>query len=64
MAVSKLALKVIRNAVQIRISRGETDIDSILNDYSKLSDDQKKELKEYFEKQMTVNSKKTTSKEE
>lgn len=64
MAVSKLALKVIRNAVQIRISRGETDIDSILNDYSKLSDDQKKELKEYFEKQMTVNSEKTTSKEE
>lgn len=64
MAVSKLALKVIRNAVQIRISRGETDIDSILNDYSKLSDDQKKELKEYFEKQMTVNSKKTTSTEE
>lgn len=64
MAVSKLALKIIRNAVQIRISRGETDIDSILNDYSKLSDDQKKELKEYFEKQLTVNSAETTSKEE
>lgn len=64
MAVSKLALKIIRNAVQIRISRGETDIDSILNDYSKLSDDQKKELKEYFEKQLTVNSTETTSKEE
>jgi hypothetical protein len=64
MALSKLAFKIIRNAVQIRISRGETDIDSILNDYSKLSEDQKKELKEYFEKQMTVDSAETTPKEE
>lgn len=47
MAVSKMAFKIVKNAVQIRLDRGET-LDDILNSYPKLSQAQANEILEEF----------------
>ena len=45
MAVSKMAFKIVKSAVQIRLERGET-LDDILNSYPKLSQAQADEIRE------------------
>ena len=47
MAVSKMAFKIVKSAVQIRLERGET-LDDILNSYPKLSQAQANEILEEF----------------
>lgn len=48
MAVSALGFKIIKNAIKIRIDRGET-LNDIVDSYPKLSDEQKKEALAEFE---------------
>lgn len=43
MAVSKSAFKIIKRAVEIRISRGE-EIHEVVNSYPRLSDEQKQQI--------------------
>lgn len=43
MAVSKMAFKIVKSAVRIRLDRGET-LDDILNSYPKLSQAQANEI--------------------
>lgn len=47
MAVSKMAFKIVKSAVQIRLERGET-LDDILNSYPKLSQAQANEILKEF----------------
>lgn len=47
MAVSAMAFKIVKSAVQIRLDRGET-LDDILNSYPKLSQAQANEILEEF----------------
>lgn len=46
--VSTLGFKIIKNAIKIRLDRGET-LDDIIASYPKLSDAQKEEAKKEFE---------------
>jgi uncharacterized protein (DUF433 family) len=46
--VSALGFKIIKNAIKIRLDRGET-LDDIIASYPKLSDSQKEEAKKEFE---------------
>lgn len=46
-AVSALGFKIIKNAIRIRLDRGES-LDDILASYPKLSDAQVKEAKKEF----------------
>lgn len=45
MAVSKLAYNIIIKAIKIRLDRGEGTVDELVDSYTKLSDDQKKQAK-------------------
>ena len=47
MAVSKMAFKIVKNAVQIRLERGE-ELEDILASYPKLSAEQVAELCEFY----------------
>lgn len=47
-AVSTLGFKIIKNAIKIRLDRGEL-LDDIIASYPKLSDSQKEEAKKEFE---------------
>ena len=47
-AVSTLGFKIIKNAIKIRLDRGEL-LDDIIASYPKLSDTQKEEAKKEFE---------------
>lgn len=47
MAVSKMAFKIVKSAVRIRLERGEA-LDDILNSYPKLSQAQANEILEEF----------------
>ena len=42
--MTKLQLKIITNAVRIRVERGE-DIDEVLTSYTKLTDAEKEQIK-------------------
>lgn len=48
MAVSTLGLKIIKNAIKIRLDRGEDTLENLVNTYDKLSAAQKKELVEFY----------------
>lgn len=48
MAVSTLGLKIIKNAIKIRLDRGEDTLENLVNTYDKLSAAQKKELLEFY----------------
>lgn len=52
MAVSKMAFKIVKSAVRIRLERGET-LDDILNSYPKLSQAQANEILEEFKNYKT-----------
>ena len=45
--MTPLQLKIIFNAIKIRVSRGE-DLEEAINSYSKLSPEEKKYLKSMF----------------
>jgi uncharacterized protein (DUF433 family) len=47
MAVSTLGFKIIKNAIKIRLDRGEI-LDDIITSYPKLSEEQVAEAKEEF----------------
>lgn len=47
MAVSQMAFKIVKSAVQIRLDRGET-LEDILASYPKLSAEQTAELHEFY----------------
>lgn len=47
MAVSKMAFKIVKSAVQIRLERGE-ELEDILASYPKLSAKQVTELREFY----------------
>lgn len=46
--VSNLAFRIIKNAIKIRLDRQEDTLENLVNIYTKLSAEQKKELLEYF----------------
>lgn len=47
MAVSAMAFKIVKSAVQIRLDRGET-LEDVLASYPKLSAEQASELREFY----------------
>ena len=47
MAVSEMAFKIVKSAVQIRLERGE-ELEDILASYPKLSAEQTVELREFY----------------
>jgi len=46
--VSAVAFRIIRNAVGIRYRRGEGSIEDLVAEYTKLSDEQAKEIIAYY----------------
>lgn len=48
MAVSSLGFKIIKNAIKIRLDRNEDTLENLVKVYDKLSDNQKKELLEFY----------------
>lgn len=48
MAVSTLGLKVIKNAIRIRLDRGEDTLENLVAIYTKISEEQAQEILEEF----------------
>lgn len=46
--VSKMAFKIIKNAVGIRVSRGEDTLENIVKIYDKLSNEQAQEILDFY----------------
>lgn len=46
--VSKLAFKIIKNAIKIRLDRKEDTLENLVAIYNKLSDEQAQELLDFY----------------